>query len=92
MSDAGAGKKVESETELEFLELPQNLIKENNMHDGCGGSFESGQQVVDKVRTMGFAEQILPMPLEIKCEECGNDFSMETKVPVLGDLQALKIL
>jgi Zn finger protein HypA/HybF involved in hydrogenase expression len=48
------------------------------MHDGCGGSFESGQQVVDKVRTMGFAEQALPMPLEIKCEECGTDFAMET--------------
>jgi predicted Zn-ribbon and HTH transcriptional regulator len=48
------------------------------MHDGCSGGFESGQQVVDKVRTMGFAEQVLPMPLDIKCEECGNDFLMET--------------
>ncbi len=48
------------------------------MHDGCGGSFETGQQVVDKVRTMGFAEQAMPMPLDIKCEECGTDFVMET--------------
>ena len=57
------------------------------MHDGCAGSFESGQQVVDKVRTMGFAEQVLPMPLDIKCEECGTDFSMETfetKCPECG--------
>ena len=48
------------------------------MHDGCAGSFETGKQVVDKVRTMGFAEQVMPMPLDIKCEECGTDFSMET--------------
>ncbi len=48
------------------------------MDDGCGGSFETGQQVADKVRMMGFAEQVLPMPLDIKCEECGSDFLMET--------------
>ena len=48
------------------------------MHDGCAGSFETGQQVIDKVRTMGFAEQVMPMPLDIKCEGCGHSFSMET--------------
>lgn len=46
------------------------------MHDGCSGSFENGKQVVDKVRMMGFAEQFMPMPLEVKCVECGNEFEM----------------
>ncbi len=46
------------------------------MHDGCSGSFENGKQTVDKVRQMGFAEQPMPMPLEIKCE-CGETFEME---------------
>ena len=48
------------------------------MHDGCAGSFENGKQVVDKVRQMGFAEQPMPMPLEIKCVECGETFEMES--------------
>ena len=43
--------------------------------DICNGSFESGQQTVDKVRQMGFSEGLLPMPLEIKCE-CGTTFEM----------------
>ncbi len=47
------------------------------MHDGCAGSFDNGKQVADKVRMMGFASQPMPMPLEIKCENCGNNFSME---------------
>lgn len=48
------------------------------MHDGCSGSFKNGQDVVDKVRQMGFADQYMPLPLEIKCEECGDNFEMET--------------
>jgi hypothetical protein len=48
------------------------------MHDGCGGSFDNGKQVVDKVRMMGFAEQPMPMPLNIDCIECGKTFEMET--------------
>ena len=48
------------------------------MHDGCGGSFDDGKQVVDKVRMMGFAEQPRPMPLDIKCTECDKTFEMET--------------
>ena len=49
-----------------------------NIHEGCMGSFENGKQVVDKVRQMGFAEQFMPMPMEIKCVECGESFQMET--------------
>jgi Zn finger protein HypA/HybF involved in hydrogenase expression len=56
------------------------------MHDGCSGSFANGKQVVDKVRMMGFAEQPMPMPLELKCE-CGENFEMnnfEDKCPKCG--------
>ncbi len=53
------------------------------MHNGCNGSFENGKQIVNKVRMMGFAEQPIPMPLEVKCE-CGESFEMtnfEDKCP-----------
>ncbi|MBN1112499.1 MAG: hypothetical protein JXA53_06235 [Bacteroidales bacterium] len=46
------------------------------MHDGCSGSFENGKQVADKVRMMGFADQLMPMPMEIECVECGSTFEM----------------
>ena len=57
------------------------------MHDGCSGSFDNGKQVVDKVRMMGFAEQFLPVPLNVGCPECGLEFEMETfedKCPECG--------
>ncbi|MCP5048044.1 MAG: hydrogenase maturation nickel metallochaperone HypA, partial [bacterium] len=56
-------------------------------HDGCAGSFENGKQVVDKIRMMGFNDQLMPMPVEMKCEGCGKDFTMEqfeTKCPECG--------
>lgn len=57
------------------------------MHEGCSGSFESGKQLVDKVRSMGFANQPMPMPLNIDCKECGKTFEMNTfedKCPTCG--------
>ncbi len=45
-------------------------------HDGCSGSFENGKQVVDKIRMMGFADQLMPMPMEITCVECNDSFTM----------------
>ncbi|MBI9103612.1 MAG: hypothetical protein JEY99_14455 [Spirochaetales bacterium] len=48
------------------------------MHDGCSGTFENGKEVVEKVRMMGFSEQYMPVPLEIKCVECDKEFEMET--------------
>ena len=48
------------------------------MHDGCNGSFANGAEVVAKVRFMGFAEQMIPMALQISCVECGKEFEMET--------------
>jgi len=57
------------------------------MHDGCAGQFDNGQQVVDKVRMMGFNMQPMPMPLEIKCVHCEETFQMtrfEDRCPKCG--------
>lgn len=48
------------------------------MHDGCGGSFESGKQVVDKLRAMGFSSGQMPIPLQIECTACGKNLLMDT--------------
>ncbi|QEN05357.1 hypothetical protein EW093_11760 [Thiospirochaeta perfilievii] len=48
------------------------------MHEGCSGSFANGQQVVDKVRMMGFSGESMPTPLIIECKECGEAFVMKT--------------
>lgn len=48
------------------------------MHEGCSGSFESGKQVVDKLRAMGFSSGQMSIPLYIKCAECGKEFEMAT--------------
>ena len=42
------------------------------MHDGCSGKFENGKQVVEKLRMMGFNEQLMPIPAQFICEECNN--------------------
>jgi hypothetical protein len=47
------------------------------MHDGCSGSFQNGAQSVDKLRTMGFSQGMLPLPHLIDCE-CGNQITMNT--------------
>lgn len=46
-------------------------------HDGCSASFENGKMVADKVRQMGFDQQMLPMAFEITCENCDKDFDMD---------------
>jgi len=48
------------------------------MYDGCSGAFDSGKDVVDKVRAMGFDSQFMPAPADMKCSECGETFLMET--------------
>ncbi len=48
------------------------------MHEGCSQHFESGKQVVDKVRAMGFNNNQLPGPLEIECKNCSTVFQMLT--------------
>lgn len=47
-------------------------------HGNCSGGFDNGTQVVDKIRQMGFADQYMPMPFDINCQECGNTFEMKT--------------
>ncbi|MDX9917382.1 MAG: hypothetical protein RBT15_05125 [Gudongella sp.] len=54
------------------------------MHDGCTGSFGTGREVVDKIRTMGFNNNPMAPGVMINCIECGNTFEMthlETKCP-----------
>lgn len=48
------------------------------MHDGCGGSFANGQQVVAKLRMMGFSQGFLPTPFEIDCHHCHKPITMTT--------------
>lgn len=48
------------------------------MHDGCSGKFENGKQVVEKLRMMGFNEQLMPIPAQFTCEECNNEITMDT--------------
>lgn len=45
------------------------------MHDGCSGDFQNGQEVVDKVRSMGFDQQQPPAPLFFTCS-CGEEQEM----------------
>ena len=57
------------------------------MHDGCTGHSESGKQIVDKIRKMGFNTQALPAALEISCSNCNSIFQMkmmETSCPSCG--------
>ncbi|MGE4317415.1 MAG: hypothetical protein AB7E96_00815 [Deferribacterales bacterium] len=48
------------------------------MHEGCSGSFQSGMQVVDKLRMMGFSCGAMPAPVTIHCTNCGKEFVMDT--------------
>jgi len=57
------------------------------MHDGCSGHSQSGKQIVDKIRVMGFNTNTLPVALEISCSNCDKQFqmtTMETKCPSCG--------
>ncbi len=57
------------------------------MHDGCSGAFESGKQIVDKIRMMGFNATPLACALEIDCTNCHNHFQMEimeSQCPLCG--------
>ncbi len=48
------------------------------MHDGCTGTFDDGQAVVNKVRMMGFSQGRLPEPLRVPCRHCGQVMEMIT--------------
>lgn len=62
------------------------------MHDGCSGNYNSGVEVAEKVRAMGFSDQLMPMALDIKCHGCGKELLMETfetKCPECGMVHAV---
>ena len=48
------------------------------MHEGCHGQFESGAQVVNKLRMMGYSGYAMPQPIELICEGCQTSFVMAT--------------
>lgn len=47
------------------------------MHDGCSSAFQSGKEIVDKIRTMGFNKNPVGNALEINCTNCDTVFKME---------------
>ncbi len=46
------------------------------MHDACSDTFQTGKQIVDKIRTMGFNVNPLGAELKIKCTNCDTAFLM----------------
>lgn len=57
------------------------------MHDGCSGADESGKEIVDKIRMMGFNTSPLAASLKIECSNCDTVFqmeNMESKCPFCG--------
>ena len=46
------------------------------MHDGCTGAGNTGDDVLQKVRQMGFSRMPMPVPLRIGCGICGGSFEM----------------
>ncbi len=47
------------------------------MHDECSGNLESGKQIVDKIRMMGFNKMSLPVAFELNCKNCSYLFQMK---------------
>ncbi|MCD6525870.1 MAG: hypothetical protein J7K75_02620 [Desulfuromonas sp.] len=47
------------------------------MHDGCAGNFNSGLDILNKIRTMNFNNQPMPAVMTIRCENCDGRFQME---------------
>jgi len=57
------------------------------MHDGCSGIYATGEEVVSKIRMMGFNKNTLPRPLNLVCVSCKTNFDMthmETSCPDCG--------
>lgn len=46
------------------------------MHDGCAGGGNTGDEVLNKVRQMGFSGLPIPVPLRVRCGRCGETFEM----------------
>lgn len=48
------------------------------MHNGCSGSLDSGKEIVDKIRMMGFNTSPVAAPFSMNCTNCEATFKMET--------------
>ncbi|MBW2731997.1 MAG: hypothetical protein JRH20_06355 [Deltaproteobacteria bacterium] len=59
------------------------------MHGGCSGSFSDGLDVLNKVRAMGFSAAMLPIAVEISCQNCGREMTMETCEAACGECGAI---
>lgn len=62
------------------------------MHEECLGTFNTGKEVQQKLRMMGFSDQLMPIPAYIKCKKCGADIVMDTfeyKCPVCGAIHVV---
>ncbi len=51
-------------------------MEEDIMHDACSDAFQSGKQIVDKIRIMGFNTSPIGAELKIKCTNCDAEFQM----------------
>ena len=57
------------------------------MHNACSSPDQSGRDVVDKIRMMGFNTAPVAAPFEMNCSHCGSGFTMdymETRCPSCG--------
>ncbi|WP_321530991.1 hypothetical protein [uncultured Desulfuromonas sp.] len=62
------------------------------MHDGCSANFNSGMDVLNKVRAMGFSPQQMPAAVTLHCQGCQTRFEMTTfegKCPQCGMVYAV---
>ncbi|MFA6831293.1 MAG: hypothetical protein WCR36_03355 [Bacteroidaceae bacterium] len=60
----------------------------------CEGNFKSGKELVNKLRSMGYSQLLLPLPLEVKCQHCGEMFTMqefESKCPKCGMVHGIAV-
>lgn len=58
----------------------------------CGGAFDTGREILAKIRLMGFAEKPVDLPLTVFCGECNRAFPMvtfETACPHCGMVYAV---
>jgi len=46
------------------------------MHDGCSGAFATGEQIVSKIRMMGFNKNPIGVPYDVTCVNCSHIFKM----------------
>jgi len=60
-------------------------MEETQMYNACSDPNQSGREIVDKIRMMGFNSAPVAAPFELSCGNCGQGFTMEfmeTRCPV----------